>query len=121
MILALCSTGTDFDAELDSRFGRCSYFLFYNTDDKIFTTVENQAKNAEGGAGAQAVQEVADHRAEVVIAPELGPQAMDALHTLGITAFRQGSSRKAEEVIKQWKDGQLERQEKASVKGMHRA
>ncbi len=121
MIVALCSTGTALNADLDSRFGRCSYFLFYNTDDSTFHAVENEARHAEGGAGSRAVQEIADNRAEAVIAPELGPQAMDALNRLGIPAFRQGKTLNADTVIKEWQDGKLERQEKASVQEMHRA
>ncbi|MDC7233294.1 MAG: NifB/NifX family molybdenum-iron cluster-binding protein [Spirochaetales bacterium] len=121
MIVALCSTGFDDQAELDSRFGRCSHFLFFDTDQRTFKTVSNSAKDASGGAGAQAVQILVNFGTGVLIAPDVGPQAMDALQAMNISVFRQGSITLPDKAIKAWENHRLEEQQKASVAGMHRA
>jgi len=41
MKIAISSTGTDIDAQIDSRFGRCAYFLIVNTDDMSFKAFDN--------------------------------------------------------------------------------
>lgn len=121
MIVALCSTGQDMDAELDSRFGRCSNFVFFDTEKRDFLSETNTAKEASGGAGAMAVQQLVNHGAGVLIAPEVGPQAMDALVAMNIPVFKQGDQKTGTKVIEAWEKHRLEEQYKASVAGMHRA
>lgn len=121
MIVAICSTGQDLDAELDSRFGRCSHFVFFDTENRSFVSESNTAKKVAGGAGALAVQQLVNYGAGVLIAPEVGPQAMDALLAMNIPVFRQGEQITGANVIAAWENHRLEEQHKASVAGMHRA
>jgi predicted Fe-Mo cluster-binding NifX family protein len=121
MIVALCSTGHDLEAELDSRFGRCSNFVFFDTEKRSFVSETNTAKEAAGGAGSLAVQQLVNHGAGVLIAPEVGPQAMDALLAMKIPVFRQGEQTTGTNVIEAWENHRLVEQHKASVAGMHRA
>ena len=121
MIVSLCAKGSDLSSEVDPRFGRCDYFLFYNTEDGSCTAVSNSAKDAAGGAGVLACQIVGDNGAGVVIAPELGPQAMDALIQMGIPAYAQGDSKTANDALNAWKNNGLKEIKKAENTGLRRA
>lgn len=121
MIVSLCAKGPELASDLDPRFGRCEYFLFYNSDDGSCTAVANLAKNASGGAGVMACQIVGNNGAGVVIAPELGPQAMDALSKMEIPAFAQGECKTAAEALEAWKNHRLREMEKVEGSGLRRA
>lgn len=121
MIIALCSTGKDLDSKVDERFGRTTYFGIYNTENSEYTCFENSAKTAKGGAGALAVQQIVDNKAELVIVPELGPQALDALKKFKIPAYKQGKSTTVRETVSAWKNNELEIIEAPGNKGLHKA
>lgn len=121
MIIALCVKGKDLTSELDVRFGRAENFLFFDSESGEFSVVENRSKNASGGAGSSAVQQLIDGNAEIVIAPEVGPSALDALNKFEIPAFKQGNAATVMEAVEAWKAGTLEKVEKAGVKGLHKA
>ena len=121
MKLALCSTGQEFTSTLDERFGRTNYFIFYNTESSEMDVVENSAREAAGGAGGLAVQQLVDNGVEILIAPEVGPQALDALNRFNIPAFKQGNFKTAERAIAAWGNGELIEIEKPGNKGLHKA
>jgi len=111
MILAFCCKGKNPvsgpDAELDERFGRCGYFVFYNSENKSFAAVPNTAGEEAGGAGVKAVQIIVDQGVKVLIAPEVGPQGMAALGTLGIDIFRQGDCKTTGTALQAWLSQEL--------------
>jgi predicted Fe-Mo cluster-binding NifX family protein len=74
-------------SEIDPRFGRCGYFLLYDSATEKRTILENPAVEASGGAGTQAAQWLADQGAQVVIAAEFGPKAMSALDSGGLETY----------------------------------
>ena len=53
MRIAVSSTGPGLEAELDSRFGRCDYFVIVDGDTMDVESVENPNVMAAGGAGIQ--------------------------------------------------------------------
>lgn len=80
MKIGLSSDGNDLSASFASNFGRCSYFVVYDSvSKKISTAYQNSAQNAAGGAGIQAAQSLIKNQVEVVIAPQMGPNAWDVL------------------------------------------
>lgn len=121
MIIALCSTGDSMQSPLDERFGRASFFLFYNTETSEMVSVINEAKTAQGGAGALAVQQLVNNKAELLIAPEVGPQALDALKKFNIPAYRQGGNKTPALAVEAWKNGSLEMIKDPGNKGLHKA
>ena len=121
MIIAFCSSGTVLDSPLSGRFGRADYFLFYNTETKEFTTVENSAKEAAGGAGGQAVQQLVDNNAEALVAPEVGPQAFTALEQFSIPTYRQTGCTTVNSAIEAWTAQKLNKIENPMSRGLHRA
>ena len=121
MKLALCITGEELTSPLDDRFGRANYFLFFDTESSEKKVIKNSAREAAGGAGGLAVQQLVDNGAEVLIAPEVGPQALGALNKFKIPAYKQGGAKTVEDAIAAWKNGELEKVEKPGNKGLHKA
>ncbi|WP_038056488.1 NifB/NifX family molybdenum-iron cluster-binding protein [Thermodesulfobacterium hydrogeniphilum] len=84
MIVCITAQGSSLDSEVDPRFGRCSYFIFYDTDTKQHEAVENQWKAAMGGAGIQAAQFVVQKGAKKVFTGRIGPNAEEVLKNAGV-------------------------------------
>ncbi len=84
MKICIKSQGKDLESEIDPRFGRCKYFIFYDTDTMQYEAVENQWKEAQQGAGTQAGQFVASKEAKVLITGEIGPGAERVIKSAGI-------------------------------------
>lgn len=53
MKICISSTGDNLDSGLDSRFGRCEFFIFVDPETMDFEAVKNPYINAFGGAGIQ--------------------------------------------------------------------
>jgi predicted Fe-Mo cluster-binding NifX family protein len=58
--------------------------VFVETDDMQVESVENANVSASGGAGVQAAQRVADHKAKVLLTGNCGPNAFRALEAAGV-------------------------------------
>jgi len=106
MIIAISSTGTSLESNVDSRFGRCPFFLFYDTDNDTFSHVSNEARGAMGGAGIQTGQMIANRGAKAVITGNVGPNAFRVLSTAGVKVYS-GVSGKVSEAVAKFKEGQL--------------
>lgn len=107
MIVAVSSTGTSLESNVDSRFGRCPFFIIYNTDDDSFEHVENQSRQAMGGAGIQTGQMIANREVKAVITGNVGPNAFKVLEAAGMEIYS-GISGKVSDAIQKLKDGQLQ-------------
>lgn len=106
MKIALTATAPDLDANVDPRFGRCPYFLVYDTDSSSFEAVENTSAALGGGAGIQAARFIAEHGATTVLTGHCGPNAHQTLSAAGI-AVVVGCSGPIREAIEQFTTGQL--------------
>lgn len=84
MKAAITSTGNAPDSELDQRFGRCAYFVIYDTESKSTEFVPNPNKDAEGGAGPASVQLVASKGVSKIISGEFGMKIKPLLDSLKI-------------------------------------
>jgi len=73
MKIAVTSTGSTLDSQLDPRFGRAAYFIIVDADTLQFDAIENDNTAAPGGAGVNAAKLVADQAAEAVITGNCGP------------------------------------------------
>ncbi len=85
MKIAISSEGNTLSSKVDSRFGRCTYFAFYDTETGKTEFISNPAKDSSEGAGPAAVQFVASKGARRVIAGEFGGKIKSLLEGLGIT------------------------------------
>lgn len=107
MKICICTTGPDLNSPVDQVFGRCSYFLIVDTESEKFKAIENEAKEAMGGAGIAAAQTVANEKAKVVIVSNIGPNALTVLQQAGIKVIS-GTSGIAKEALEKFKKGELE-------------
>jgi predicted Fe-Mo cluster-binding NifX family protein len=72
MKIAITSTGNTPEARLDDRFGRCEYFVFYDTEDHSLEYLPNQHKNDVKSAGEESIKLIASKGAQKVISGEFG-------------------------------------------------
>jgi len=100
MKIAITSEGNTLNAQIDSRFGRCSYFAFYDTETKQTEFLENPGKDASGGAGPAAVQFVAQQGAKKIIAGEFGGKTVPLFQSLSIQMVSE-SGKTIAEVLEQ--------------------
>lgn len=106
MILAVSAAGTELSSPVDPRFGRCRYFLFYDTETRRSEALPNAAGQAGGGAGVQAAQQVANKEARVVLTGNVGPNAHQALSAAEISVYT-GLSGSVQEAIDRYLSGSL--------------
>ncbi|MCD6335449.1 MAG: dinitrogenase iron-molybdenum cofactor biosynthesis protein [Candidatus Latescibacterota bacterium] len=117
MKIAVTSLGQDLDAQVDSRFGRCAYFLIVDTDTMAFEAINNAAVGAAGGAGVQSGQTVANAGAKAVLTGNVGPNAYQTLSSMGLKIYT-GVNGTVREVVEQFKQGALKEVATATV-GSH--
>ena len=117
MKIAVTSTGTDLDSQVDPRFGRAAYILIVVSETFDFEVLDNKENvNALKGAGIQAGKTVSDKGAEVLLTGFCGPNAFKALKAakIGVANDAEGSVRDA---VKAYLDGKLPLSDKANVEG----
>lgn len=106
MKIAISSNDGKMDSKFSTRFGRCEYFLFINTDTGEWEAVSNPAISTQGGAGTQVVQFLTEHGVEATITGRYGPNAFTALKIAGIKAYEAGSGT-PRELLEKLKAGEL--------------
>ena len=84
MKIAITSKGNGLDSKIDPRFGRCSFFVIYDTETKGMEFLPNPNKDAQEGAGPAAVQLVASRNAVKIISGEFGIKIKSLLDSLKI-------------------------------------
>ncbi len=84
MKIAITSTGNTLDSIIDQRFGRCAFFVIYDTDTKAMEFIPNPNKDAEESAGPASVQLVASRNANKIISGEFGIKIKTLLDSLKI-------------------------------------
>lgn len=120
MKIAISCSGKSVESEVDSRFGRCPYFVIVEVDKnskeiKDKRMFKNTAKNQSRGAGITASESVSNQGVEIVIVPNIGPRAFSALNQLNIDVYR--GSGKIKEVVKKFLDEKLEKIEQSTGPG----
>lgn len=114
MKIAVSSYGKTLDSQLDSRFGRCSYFLVVNPDDMRFDVFKNESAALGGGAGIQSAQFIASKGVDAVITGNCGPNAVQTLSAAEIELFV-GQKGTVKEVVEKFKQGKLKPTGEANV------
>jgi predicted Fe-Mo cluster-binding NifX family protein len=104
--ICVSATSGNLDAQVDSRFGRCPYFVIVDSETMEFNAVANDSSGAAHGAGIQAAQTVVNMGVKVVITGNVGPNAFNVLSATGIKIVT-GASGSVKEAIEKYKKGQL--------------
>jgi len=99
MKVAVASSGSDLDARVEPRFGRCAYFVVVDSETMEFEALENPGALAGTGAGIAAAQLIADGGAEAVVAGTIGPNALQALRSGGLTIYEAAGGTIAEAAV----------------------
>jgi len=107
MKIAVTSKGQDMNADVDPRFGRCSYFIITDTETDEYEAIKNQNAFTSGGAGVSSAQFLAEQGAEAVITGHVGPKALATLEAAGIKVYT-GAGETVKQAIEQFKSGKLE-------------
>lgn len=84
MKIAITSTGNMLTSRVDSRFGRCSYFVIYDTETQSVEFLPNPNKDHIEGAGPASVQLVASKGATKVVSGEFGAKVKSVFDQLQI-------------------------------------
>jgi predicted Fe-Mo cluster-binding NifX family protein len=121
MKIAISIAGNKLESTFDPRFGRAAAFCLVDSHSGQWSSHENPALAASGGAGVQAAQFVAKLGAQAVISGAYGPKAFDALSPAGIDMYLAPTNEplSAADVLALFKAGKLSRAEAASHEGHH--
>ncbi|MCD6482388.1 MAG: NifB/NifX family molybdenum-iron cluster-binding protein [Candidatus Izimaplasma sp.] len=119
MKIAISSMENNEHSKVSDRFARSEYFIIYDHDSLSFTSVENTAKSAGSGAGGKAVKILGDLGVEVVLVPELGPKALEALQAFEIKSFQYPREKTVREVLYLYFEKKLPELFNSTSKGRH--
>ncbi|MDD4357604.1 MAG: NifB/NifX family molybdenum-iron cluster-binding protein [Smithellaceae bacterium] len=102
MKIAVTSVGPTLDDLIETRFGRCAFFLIIDPDTLDFEAIQNPNIALGGGAGIQSAQLLANKNAEVVLTGNCGPNAFQTFGAAGVRVITgvTGSVRQAVELYK---------------------
>lgn len=114
MKVCVSSTGKEKNSIMDERFGRCLYFVIFDTETKAFKAIENAGVTSAHGAGIAAGQQIVDEKVEVVITGHMGPNALKVLQGANIKVYK-GEGKAIEEEIRLFQEGKLEMINQAGV------
>jgi predicted Fe-Mo cluster-binding NifX family protein len=84
MKAAVTAKSPSLDSVLDSRFGRCHYFVIVDTDTGEFDAVKNEAAELGSGAGVQSARMLASKGVQQLLTGACGPNAIETLQAAGI-------------------------------------
>jgi predicted Fe-Mo cluster-binding NifX family protein len=106
MKICITAQGNDLESEVDPRFGRCQYFVFYDTDSLSSEFLKNPNIDGMGGVGIQAGQLMAEKGIKVLLTGNVGPNAYKTLDAGNIEVIT-GVTGKIIYAIDQYKSGAL--------------
>ena len=115
MKIGVTSTGQTINDAIDSRFGRCSYYLIVDADSLETEAIANE-NQAMAGAGIQSAQLLVNHDVNVVLTGNCGPNAFKVLEKGNIEVIT-GLEGPIADAIQQYKDGLLKSADTHSVDG----
>jgi predicted Fe-Mo cluster-binding NifX family protein len=84
MKIAITAEQSQLDSAVDSRFGRCPFFFFTDTENQEWEAVENRGATLSSGAGIGAAQFVVNKGVKAVITGIVGPKATQVLTAAGV-------------------------------------
>ena len=106
MKICITADGNSMEANVDPRFGRCAYFIFYDMETDKFETLQNTNASGMGGVGVQNGQLMAEKGVEVLLTGNLGPNAANVLQQAGIKAVT-GVSGRIKDAVEDFRKGVL--------------
>lgn len=84
MKIAITSSGNSLESKIDQRFGRCSFFVIYDTENGSTEFLPNPNKEVGEGAGPASVQLIAPKGISKIISGEFGMKIKGLLDSMKI-------------------------------------
>ena len=84
MKIAMASTGNTLESNIDSSFGRCAWFIIYDTDNGAMEFIPNPNKEMEEHAGKAAVELISTRNVSKIISGEFGNKIKPLLDSMNI-------------------------------------
>ena len=116
MKIAVTAMQPSLDADIDSRFGRCQYFIIVDPETMQFEALENSGAMAGGGAGISTAQMIAGKGVEAVLTGNCGPNAYQVLSAAGIKVIT-GVAGKVRDAVQGYKSGKFQSSSQPNVPG----
>ena len=107
MKICITSQGDNLQSMVDPRFGRCAYFIFYDTDTDKFDALANTNAAGSSGVGIQNAQLMSEKEVKVLLTGNIGPNAASVLQESGVDVVS-GITGSVAEAVEQFKSGQLQ-------------
>lgn len=98
MKVAIASQGNSLESKLDNSFGRCNFFVVYDTEYKTVEFIANSSKDDDEKAGSKSVQMVSTRNVNKIISGDFGLRIKPLLDSLKIQMI---VLRNSEKTIKQ--------------------
>ena len=114
MKVAVSAVGTDLDAPVDIRFGRCQHFIIVDSDTLEFEAIKNPNIGLMSRAGMQSGKMMAERGVQAILTGDIGPNAFQTLSDAGIQVIA-GATGIVREAVQRFKGGQLQPVTKATV------
>jgi predicted Fe-Mo cluster-binding NifX family protein len=114
MKIAISSTGSTLDDEVDPRFGRCQYFIIADLETMETESLNNANVMAAGGAGISTAQMIVNKGIGAVLTGNCGPNAYQVLSAAGVQIIT-GASGKVKDAIEKFKGGTFKTAPEANV------
>ena len=73
---------------IDKSFGRCNYFLIYETENDSFQFVKNPHQDSQESVGAAVAKSAIESGVKAVLAVNPGPRAFNLLQNENIDIYR---------------------------------
>jgi len=105
MRLIITAQGKELTAPIDPRFGRCAFFILWDSATQQHTAYANEAA-ANSGAGIGSAQFVVDKHVEMVITGQIGPRAMQVLQSADVEV-RITTASTVQEAIDRFQKGEM--------------
>ena len=118
MKIAISSQEKDLTSEVDPRFGRCTYFVLYDSESGEHEVIENPGVNASSGAGIETARFIANLNVQAILTGNVGPNAYTTLDAADIEIYA-GISGKISDAIEDFKNGNLKSTQAATVESHH--
>ena len=99
MRVAITSTGNNLQSTIDPRFGRCAYFVIFDTESKATEFIPNPNIDAIDGAGPASVQLVASRNISKVVSGEFGMKIKSLFDSLKVQMILMKKKKTIEEII----------------------
>ena len=111
MKVAISATGNTLSAAVDRLFGRCTWFLFVDSETMACEALENKNAHAASGAGTSCAQLVLEREVDAVISGQVGPNAYEVLKQGEVKIFIAPQDSSVREAIDKCKHNELQQME----------